>query len=90
MQKYLCAILLSFFLGFFSYSLSTAQSPAAGGSSFRGHIDENGRIDIFDMLSLLREMRAPSGSVPEQWLDLNRDGARDVLDLLFLLRLLGR
>ena len=93
MQKYLCAILLSFFLGFFSFSLSTAQSPAAGGSSFRGDIDGNGRIDIFDLLGLLKLLGGAEFSSDRQReianVDKSADSAVNIFDLLGLLRLLA-
>jgi len=70
--------------------LHGALSPASV-AVYRGDIDENGKIDIFDLLSLLKMI---SGSQPNeqrkaQIADLDANGRLNIFDLIDLLAVLG-
>jgi rhodanese-related sulfurtransferase len=61
--------------------------PLAGSAAgLTGDIDDNGSVDIFDLLELLKSLRE-SGASNER-MDINSDGAVNIFDLLELLKLL--
>ncbi|MCE5271529.1 dockerin type I domain-containing protein, partial [bacterium] len=50
-------------------------------------LDSSGRVDVFDLLALLRRLgRGPAAGADDTLYDLNDDGRVDVFDLLALLR----
>jgi hypothetical protein len=55
------------------------------GGGIRGDYDGSGKLDIFDLLGLLGELKAPS---PDPDFDFNADGRVDIFDLLGLLQAL--
>ncbi len=58
-----------------------------GQTAAAGDLDRSGRVDIFDLLTLLRVL---GGSAPaDRFSDLDSDGRTDIFDLLTLLRLLA-
>lgn len=63
--------------------------PLAVSRSFTRYydLDSSGRVDVFDLLALLRRLaRGPSAGADDSLFDLNDDGRVDVFDLLALLR----
>ena len=56
-----------------------------GNAQLPGDVDRNGKIDIFDVLTLLSVLTGKSTSTNS---DVNLDGKTDIFDLLALLRLL--
>jgi hypothetical protein len=90
--------LVIFFLVFFSASFSLAAvSPAAVSQSaeavWRGDLTGDGKVDIFDLLALLKVL-AGGGLKSEKErqvanTDESRDGSIDIFDLIALLKLLS-
>ncbi len=73
-------------LGFFC----AYQRPAVLTTVLRGDASADGRLDVFDLLELLKALKAgtqPNELLPGQ--DVNVDGKLDVFDLLGLLKLLA-
>ncbi|MBN2290063.1 MAG: S8 family serine peptidase [Candidatus Glassbacteria bacterium] len=66
-------------------STGLAPAPCLG----RGDVDGSGRVDIFDLLALLRLLAVP-GTLPPACADLNADCRLDIFDLLELLQVLSR
>ncbi len=74
-----------------TFSFSQAFPPAAVAFTYRGDIDENGKVDIFDLLALLMVLdSAPENDRQLQIANVNAsgDGELDIFDLLGLLKLL--
>ena len=88
-SSFLAAFTLLFIFSFFVPSFS--QFPASASSTLRGDIDENGKIDIFDLLELLKTLGNPAGKTDrqKQIADLNASGSVDIFDLLGLLKALS-
>ena len=79
-------------LAFLSFSrLSFPQVQGAASSTYRGDINENGAIDIFDLLALLRILSDPEGfpDRSRRIADVDSNGNVEIFDLLQLLRLLS-
>ena len=53
---------------------------------YNGDIDANGKTNVFDMLDLLKILKAPASATEQS--DTNNDGKTDIFDLLCLLNLL--
>jgi len=72
-------------------SLSFSQVPSAANKTYRGDINENGAIDIFDLLDLLKMLSNPDGFTDrsKRIADVNSSGNIEIFDLLELLKLLS-
>ena len=60
----------------------------SGVELIEGDIDSNGRIDIVDMMELLKELSGKETFSPRAKMDLNGDNSLDIYDLLRLLLLI--
>jgi len=75
----------------FYSSKAQAQQPTAVNSTYRGDINEDNKVDIFDLLELLKMLSNPAGK-PEKVIkiaDVNASGSVDIFDLLGLLKILS-
>ena len=64
----------------------SAQEVIQPEPSVEGDVDGNDKVDIFDLLQLLKVL---SGKSESPFADVNRDGKTDIFDLLALLKLLS-
>ncbi|MFH1067979.1 MAG: SUMF1/EgtB/PvdO family nonheme iron enzyme [Candidatus Glassbacteria bacterium] len=83
-------LLLSIVLLLPAVSLSQVQPAVA--SSFRGDINEDGRVNIFDLLEMLKLLSSDPASEKQRQIanvDKSTDGKVNIFDLLALLKLLG-
>ncbi len=70
-----------------SLKAATAPGDSTGTQPQYGDVDQNGSINIFDLLAILRRI---SGSKQlTEYSDLDSNGKTDIFDLLALLRLFG-
>jgi rhodanese-related sulfurtransferase len=60
----------------------------SGVAMIEGDINSNGRVDIFDLLELLKELSGRENNGARERMDLNGDGALNIIDLLRLLLLI--
>jgi len=84
-------IILLVFSAFPISAVSIFQVQPAVESSFRGDINEDGRLDIFDLLEMLKMLSSPEGQ-PERIrriADMDESGSVDIFDLLGLLKVLS-
>ena len=84
-------IILLVFFAFPIPAVSIFQVQPAVESTFRGDINEDGRLDIFDLLEMLKMLSSPEGQ-PErirQIADVDESGSVDIFDLLGLLKVLS-
>lgn len=73
-------------------AVSHSQVQPAVESTFRGDINEDGRVNIFDLLEMLKLLRAEPQSERQRQIanvDKSSDGKVNIFDLLALLKLLG-
>ncbi len=82
--------LLLFLLPFTCPSIAQT-APAAASVSYRGDLDEDGRITVFDLLELLKVLSSPAGKTERalRIADVDANGKVDVFDLLGLLKCLS-
>ncbi|MEK6860661.1 MAG: dockerin type I domain-containing protein [Nanoarchaeota archaeon] len=52
----------------------------------KGDLDSNGKVDVFDLLAILKVL----GGATNSKADINSDGKTDIIDLLALLNLIGK
>ncbi len=64
----------------------SAQEVIQPEPAVEGDVDGNDKVDIFDLLQLLKVL---SGKSESPFADVNRDGKTDIFDLLALLKLLS-
>ncbi len=93
MRRFLPLLILSLLavIAVSNFSFSQAISTAAVTSTYRGDIDENGKVDIFDLVSLVKALGGePLTDRQRQIADVNTsgNGKVDVSDLQALLKLL--
>lgn len=91
MRKAFLLIGLSILIILSVSSVSFSRSLSTASSTYRGDINEDSRVDIFDLLEMLGMLRNPEGQ-PErtrQIADMDESGAVNILDLLGLLRVLS-
>ena len=67
---------------------SQPQTTAAGGDAVTADANEDGFVDVLDLLVVIREFGAPTSDGLRA--DVNADGEVDVLDLAVVARYLGR
>ncbi len=91
--RVLCLLLTTVLLVASPLESIVRQKTGAAAAALRGDIDENQKIDVFDLLSLLRFLSGspPSGDRQLQIanLDKSADNKISIFDLLALLRVLG-
>jgi len=85
-------ILVLFFLAFAAPSAGRTPAAAAGTSSYRGDVNEDGVLNVFDLLALLRVIS--HGPVSDRQreianVDSSTDGRVTIFDLLAFLRVLS-
>jgi len=72
-------------------SVSFSQAQAAASSTYRGDINEDGQVNIFDLLEMLKMLADPEGQLERtrQIADIDESGAVNIFDLLGLLKVLS-
>ncbi len=70
-------------------TISAWSPPTSFGAPMYGDQDDNGRIDTFDLLGLLRGLARPGTIQGSERLDLDHSGSLDIHDLILMLRLLS-
>ncbi|HUU28765.1 MAG TPA: SUMF1/EgtB/PvdO family nonheme iron enzyme [archaeon] len=91
MRKVPMRILLFALIIFFVSAISFSQAPVDVSSTYRGDINEDGQVNIFDLLEMLKMLPDPGGR-PEraqQIADMDDNGSVNIFDLLGLLRVLS-
>lgn len=84
-------IILLVFFAFPIPAVSILQVQPAVESTFRGDINEDGQVNIFDLLEMLKMLSSPEGQ-PERIrriADVDESGSVDIFDLLGLLKVLS-
>ena len=72
-------------------STSFSQAPAALSSTYRGDIDEDSQVNIFDLLEMLKMLSDPAGQTERarRTADMDGSGSVNIFDLLGLLNVLS-
>ncbi|MFC1614881.1 SUMF1/EgtB/PvdO family nonheme iron enzyme, partial [Gemmatimonadota bacterium] len=72
-------------------SLSYSQAPAAANSTSRGDINEDGNVNIFDLLGMLNMLSNPEGKTERarNIADMDESESVNIFDLLSLLQVLS-
>ena len=91
MRKGILFLMLSSLVLISLSTISLAQTQVATASSYRGDIDENGKVDIFDLLEMLKMLGSQQGHTERkrQISDMDTNGKVDIFDLLGMLKVLG-
>ncbi len=81
---------LLFLLSFYSLSFSQNQTPVSAGFTYRGDINEDGQVNIFDLLGMLNILAdAPASDMQRQIADMDSSGGVNIFDLLGMLQVLS-
>ncbi|HUU29353.1 MAG TPA: SUMF1/EgtB/PvdO family nonheme iron enzyme [archaeon] len=75
----------------FSFSnISSSQTHAAAAATYRGDINEDGQVNIFDLLEMLKVLGNPAGKTDRtlEIADVDASGGVNIFDLLRLLKVL--
>ena len=71
-------------------AFSQPAALAAAASSHRGDLDENGKVDIFDLLGLLKALSGQDQTDRQKKIaDIDSNGKVDIFDLLGVLKVLA-
>ena len=91
MRKVIMLLFLSALVLFSVTAVSFSQTPAAGGSTYRGDINEDGKVNIFDLLEMLKMLGSMEGKTERQRqiADTDESGSVNIFDLLGLLKVLS-
>ncbi len=93
MRWRLMLLLLSSLIVFFVTSTSFSQSTslAAASSTYRGDINEDGQVNIFDLLEMLNMLSNPEGTTERarNIADMDGGGSVNIFDLLGMLQVLS-
>ncbi|HUU28673.1 MAG TPA: SUMF1/EgtB/PvdO family nonheme iron enzyme [archaeon] len=92
MRKSIMLFALSFLALLPVSTISLPQVEPAVESTFRGDITEDGKVDIFDLLEMLKLLRSEPQSERQRQIanvDKSADGKVNIFDLLALLKLLS-
>ena len=94
MRRFLPLLMMSFLavIAVSNFSFSQAISTAAVTSTYRGDVDENGKVDALDLVALVQALGgAPLTDRQRQIADVNAsvNGKVDISDLQALLKLLS-
>ena len=91
MRKTVLILVLSCLAVLSVSTVSFAQTLIGAGSTYRGDIKEDGQVDIFDLLEMLKMLSSPEVQ-PEttmQIADMDESGSLNIFDLLGLLKVLS-
>lgn len=91
MRKAVTLLALSALVIFFVSTISFSQTLVTGSSTYRGDINEDDKVNIFDLLEMLRMLSDPAGQTErtQQIADMDESGSVNIFDLLGLLRVLS-
>ena len=93
MRKKVILTLAAFFVSLSLAGAAFPQSPVGENSTYRGDIREDGRVDIFDLLALLKVLSSGEFESDRQRIvanvDKSEDGRVNIFDLLALLQVLA-
>ena len=92
MRKGILFLMLSSLVLISLSTISLAQTQAAAGSTYRGDINEDGQVNIFDLLALLKVLGGEQQTERQRQIanvNASEDGKVDIFDLLSLLKVLG-
>jgi len=91
MRKGILSLMLSSLVLISLSTISLAQTQAAVSSTYRGDINEDGQVNIFDLLEILKMLGSQQGQTERkrQISDMDTNGKTDIYDLLGLLKVLG-
>jgi len=93
MRKHLLILTVSMLVFFSSTKVSFTQAPglATASFTFRGDINEDSRVNIFDLLAMLKMLADPEVQLTRtrQIADMDVSGAVNIFDLLGLLKVLS-
>lgn len=92
MRKGILLLTLSCLVTFSVSTISISQVQLAVESTYRGDINEDGQVNIFDLLEMLKLFSAEPESERQRQIanvDKSADGIVNIFDLLAMLRLLG-
>jgi formylglycine-generating enzyme required for sulfatase activity len=91
MRKVIMLLALSALVIFFISAISFSQTPAVVSSTYRGDINEDGQVNIFDLLEMLKMLSDPAGQTEraQQIADMDENGSVNIFDLLGLLKVLS-
>jgi len=93
MQKHVLLLSVSMLVLFSSTRISFSQAPGPANVSFtfRGDINEDSQVNIFDLLEMLKMLADPEGQLTrtKQIADMDVNSAVNIFDLLGLLKVLS-
>ncbi|HUU28666.1 MAG TPA: SUMF1/EgtB/PvdO family nonheme iron enzyme [archaeon] len=91
MRKLVLFFVLPCLIIFSIPAISFSQTPVSQGSTYRGDINEDGLVNIFDLLEMLKMLPDPAvqPARARQIADVDASGVVNIFDLLGLLNLLS-
>jgi dockerin type I repeat protein len=91
MRKVILFLMLSSLVLISIFTISLAQTQAAVSSTYRGDINEDGNVNIFDLLGMLGMLSNPEGTTERerQIADMDGGGSVNIFDLLDMLQVLS-
>jgi len=93
MRNTVILALITLLIFFSMQSAAFSQAPAAESSTYRGDINEDGQVNIFDLLALLKILSSGEVESDKQKIianvDKSEDGMVNIFDLLAMLRVLA-
>jgi len=91
MRKVVMRLALSALVIFFVSTISFSQTPVVVSSTYRGDINEDGQVNIFDLLEMLKMLGSMEGKTERQRqiADIDADDTVNIFDLLGLLKVIS-
>ncbi|MFC1613926.1 SUMF1/EgtB/PvdO family nonheme iron enzyme [Gemmatimonadota bacterium] len=91
MRKAIMLLVLSSLVILSAPAISFSQTPAAVNTTYRGDINEDGNVNIFDLLGMLGMLSNPEGTTERarQIADMDESESVNIFDLLSLLQVLS-